>query len=422
MLASNSISTAIPIQAHTPSSLLAQDAAYYLRAGVLQLTSLPPLSLYIHIPWCLKKCPYCDFNSHAQRVSKSISQVELEQAYIAALLADLDTSLPLIWGRPVISIFFGGGTPSLFSPDAIGQIISHIRARLPLQPNCEITLEANPSTFERERFYAFAQAGVTRLSIGVQSFDDGCLQAIGRVHNAVQAKEALQEAAQVFSNFNLDLMYALPQQTLAMLQEDVLQALSFNPPHISIYHLTIESNTWFAKHTPVLPDEDVAWDMLDAIHATTTAHGFTRYEVSAYCRADFRCVHNQNYWEFGDYLGIGAGAHSKLSFPHRIVRQVRLRDPNRYIENATTSHALSQAHEISHADLAFEYMLCSLRLRNGFTLNDFTQRTGLTISSIQKKLDLAEANGWIQRDLHRIYPTEQGFDFLSDLQTLFLPT
>lgn len=421
MSAANSQSKTIPIQPHAPSPLLAQDASYYLRSGLLQLKQLPPLSLYIHIPWCLKKCPYCDFNSHAKTYATHDAQDALEQAYIQALLADLDSSLPLIWGRPVISIFFGGGTPSLFSPKAIGQIISHIRARLPLQPNCEITLEANPSTFEYERFYAFSQAGVTRLSVGVQSFDDACLQSIGRVHNAAQACAALEEAAQVFSSFNVDLMYALPKQTLAMLQKDILQALSFEPPHISIYHLTIEPNTWFAKHPPALPDEDVAWDMLDAIDATTTAQGFSRYEVSAYCRLGHHCVHNQNYWEFGDYLGIGAGAHSKLSFAHRIVRQVRYRDPNRYIEQASSHHALTQAYEVAHTDLAFEYMLCALRLRNGFAINDFTQRTGLTVSNIEHALEAAEAKGWIQRDLHRVRPTQQGFDFLSDLQALFLP-
>lgn len=412
----------IPIHTNNPSPLLAQDAAYYLRSGLLQLKQLPPLSLYIHIPWCIKKCPYCDFNSHAQKDTSSDAQTALEQTYIKALLADLDRSLPLIWGRSVISIFFGGGTPSLFSPEAIGQIISHIRARLPLQANCEITLEANPSTFESERFHAFAQAGVNRLSIGVQSFDDACLQAIGRVHNAAQARAALQEAAQVFSRFNIDLMYALPQQTLAMLQDDIDQALSFNPPHISIYHLTIEPNTYFAKHPPAVPSEDVAWDMLDAIDASTTAQGFSRYEVSAYCRTGQQCLHNQNYWEFGDYLGIGAGAHSKLSFAHRIVRQVRYRDPNRYIEQATSNHALAQAYEVSHADLAFEYMLCALRLRDGFALNDFSQRTGLNTAGIEQALSTAETKGWISRDLHRIAPTEKGFDFLSDLQGLFLPS
>ena len=388
----------------------------YLRPGSLQLTSQPPLSLYVHLPWCLKKCPYCDFNSHGL-------QGELpESAYVAALLAYLQQALPLVWGRSVESVFFGGGTPSLFSPDTLAGLISQIRALLPLAPMCEITLEANPGTFERERFAAFAQAGVTRLSIGVQSFQDTHLQALGRVHDRAQALAAVEEAARSFNTFNLDLMYALPGQTLAGLEQDLQQALAFTPPHISIYHLTVEPNTYFAKYPPAhLPDDDTAYAMLDLLTERTAQAGMQRYEVSAYARPGHGCVHNRNYWEFGDYLGIGAGAHSKLSFPHRVVRQVRVRDPGRYMQLAQQGTPVAQQHEVAREDLPFEYMLNALRLRDGFALADFSGRTGLPLTVIQQPLEEAERRGWIQRDLARVWPTEQGFDFLSDLQGLFLP-
>lgn len=392
---------------------------HYLRPGLLQLQALPPLAFYIHLPWCLQKCPYCDFNSHGLQGATGVPP---EKEYLCALLADLEAALPLIWGRPVYSIFFGGGTPSLFSPDAIAELLAAVRARLPLLPTCEITLEANPGTFEQQRFAAFAQAGVTRLSVGVQSFDDAALRVIGRVHNAAQARAALEEAARCFRTFNLDLMYALPGQTLGMLQADLAQALAFAPPHLSIYHLTIEPNTAFAVRPPRnLPDDDLAYDMLDAIARATHHTGLERYEVSAYARPGHACVHNRNYWEYGDYLGIGAGAHSKLSFPHRIVRQVRLRDPRRYMQQALVGQALAQEHDVPHADLAFEYMLNALRLRQGFALADFTARTGLAAGSIEPALRHAEEKGWIERDLHCVRPTVRGFDFLSDLQALFLP-
>ena len=392
---------------------------HYLRPGLLQLQALPPLAFYIHLPWCLQKCPYCDFNSHGLQGATGVPP---EKEYLCALLADLEAALPLIWGRPVYSVFFGGGTPSLFSPDAIAELLAAVRARLPLLPTCEITLEANPGTFEQQRFAAFAQAGVTRLSVGVQSFDDAALRVIGRVHNAAQARAALEEAARCFRTFNLDLMYALPGQTLGMLQADLAQALAFAPPHLSIYHLTIEPNTAFAVRPPRnLPDDDLAYDMLDAITRATHHTGLERYEVSAYARPGHACVHNRNYWEYGDYLGIGAGAHSKLSFPHRIVRQVRLRDPRRYMQQALVGQALAQEHDVPHADLAFEYMLNALRLRQGFALADFTARTGLAAGSIEPALRHAEEKGWIERDLHCVRPTVRGFDFLSDLQALFLP-
>jgi putative oxygen-independent coproporphyrinogen III oxidase len=386
----------------------------YMRPGVMNLGALPPLSLYVHLPWCLKKCPYCDFNSHEQRGGMP------EATYLAALRADLEAALPLIWGRRIHSVFIGGGTPSLFSPDAIGGLIADVRARLPLEPGCEITLEANPGTFERDRFRGYRAAGVTRLSIGVQSFNDEKLQAIGRVHDAAQARAAVEEAKDTFETFNLDLMYALPGQTLNELRDDVAQALSYAPPHLSIYHLTIEANTWFAKHPPVVPDDDTAFEMLDLITEHTEAAGLARYEVSAFARRGHHCQHNLNYWQFGDYLGIGAGAHSKLSFPHRVVRQVRWREPQTYMEKAAQGLAVSNDEEVKRDALAFEFMLNALRLRDGFELARFTERTGLPLSAIAKQLDEAQARGYVERDFARVRPTTRGFDFLSDLQALFL--
>ena len=392
-----------------------KDVQHYMRAGTLQLAALPPLSLYVHLPWCIKKCPYCDFNSH------EMARAELpEQRYIDALIADLEASLPLIWGRSVHSIFIGGGTPSLFSPAAIDRLLAELRARLRLDADCEITLEANPGTFEKDRFKAFRSAGVTRLSVGVQSFNDAHLKALGRVHDSAQAIAAVEEAAASFETFNLDIMYALPGQTLAGLEKDMRQALALSPPHISIYHLTIEPNTYFAKFPPVIPEEDLAYAMLDRITEMTAQAGMQRYEVSAYAKPGHRCFHNLNYWQFGDYLGIGAGAHSKLSFAHRIVRQVRWREPRLYMDKALAGEAVTQEAEVSRADLPFEYMLNALRLRDGFKLQDFAEKTGLPVSALQTGLDEAERKGLIERDLTSLRPTERGFDFLNDLQSLFL--
>jgi putative oxygen-independent coproporphyrinogen III oxidase len=393
------------------------EVAHYLRPGTLQLAALPPLALYVHLPWCLKKCPYCDFNSHE-------SKGELPEArYLDALRADLDAALPMVWGRRVVSIFIGGGTPSLFSPAGIAQLISDIRARLPLAPGIEITLEANPGTFERERFKAFRAAGVTRLSIGVQSFNDQALKAIGRVHDAAQAHAAVAEAAECFDTFNIDLMYALPGQTLAQLQDDLTQALAYQPPHLSVYHLTVEPNTVFAVRPPILPDDDSASDMLDLISHTTAAQGLQRYEVSAFARPGHRCQHNLNYWAFGDYLGIGAGAHGKLSFPHRVLRQVRWREPAAYMQQALAGQAMSNEHEVARRDLPFEFMLGALRMREGFALTSFVERTGLPLSAVDSLLTQAQARGLLVRDdvAGRVQPTEKGFDFLSDLQGMFLP-
>ena len=345
-----------------------------------------------------------------------------EQPYMDAVMADLESALPLIWGRTVYSIFIGGGTPSLFSAQAIDRLLGGIRARVQLAPGCEITLEANPGTFEKDRFHAFRSAGVTRLSVGVQSFNDKHLQALGRVHDRAQALAAVQEAAQAFETFNLDIMYALPGQTLAELQEDIGTALALKPPHISIYHLTIEANTYFAKSPPLLPSEDMAYDMLDLITDMTAHAGLDRYEVSAYALAGHQCLHNLNYWQFGDYLGLGAGAHSKLSFAHRVVRQVRFREPRRYMEQALAGCCSAQETEVGRADLSFEFMLNALRLRDGFDLQHFCERTGLPVSAVQQGLDQAERKGLIERSLSRVKPSVRGFDFLNDLQSLFLPS
>ena len=395
-----------------------QGVEHFLRPGTLQLGALPPLSLYVHLPWCLRKCPYCDFNSHEHRG-------ELPEAtYLDALRADLESALPLIWGRRIQTVFIGGGTPSLFSPAGIDRLLGDIRARVPLEPGAEITLEANPGTFERDRFRAFRSAGVTRLSIGVQSFDDGALKALGRVHDADQARAAVDEARQAFDTFNIDLMYALPGQTLQGLRTDLDAALAFRPPHLSIYHLTVEPNTVFASRPPAaLPDDDLASDMLDLITERTAATGLERYEVSAFAQPGHRCRHNLNYWQFGDYLGIGAGAHGKLSFPHRVLRQVRWREPAAYMQHAAAGTVVSNQHEVTRRDLPFEYMLGALRLKEGFEMARFTERTGLPLSAVMATLQQAQTRGLVEIDDNAglVLPTARGFDFLSDLQAMFLP-
>jgi oxygen-independent coproporphyrinogen-3 oxidase len=410
---------AAPVELHRA----AEAAARHQRAGTLSLPSLPPLSLYVHLPWCLKKCPYCDFNSHAADGAGAVPQ----QRYLDALRADLDAALPLVWGRSVGSVFVGGGTPSLFDPASIDRLLADVRARLPLEPGCEVTLEANPGTFEASRFEGFRDAGVTRLSIGVQSFDDAALSRIGRVHDAAQARAAVEAAARLFDTFNLDLMYALPQQTLAALRQDLDTALSVRPPHLSLYHLTLEPNTVFASRPPPLPDEDTAARMLDLVVERTAAAGLSRYEVSAFAQPGHRCRHNLNYWQFGDYLGIGAGAHSKISFAHRVIRQVRWREPARYMSQALAGAAVSSEEEVRRAQLPFEFMLNALRLRDGFAMDSFAARTGLPVSTVEPVLQRAEARGLVccTRDalgrVQRVQPSERGFDFLSDLQAMFLP-
>jgi putative oxygen-independent coproporphyrinogen III oxidase len=401
----------------------ANVADKFLRPGTLQLGAPPPLSVYVHLPWCLKKCPYCDFNSHELGASKNNRELP-ETQYLDALRADLEASLPLVWGRSVQTVFIGGGTPSLFSPAGIERLLSDLRSLLPMAPGCEITLEANPGTFERERFRAFRKAGVTRLSIGVQSFDDTKLKALGRVHDRAQAIAAIEEAASTFETFNLDLMYALPGQSLAELETDVRTALGFNPPHLSLYHLTLEPNTAFAVKPPVLPDDDTSAVMLDRLVELTGEAGLERYEVSAYARPGHRCAHNLNYWQFGDYLGIGAGAHGKLSFPHRVLRTVKWREPARYMAEALAGRATSNEDEVARKALPFEFMLNTLRLRDGFEEALFGERTGLPPSTIAEGLKTAQAKGLLETvdapTGRVIRPTARGFDFLSDLQAIFL--
>ncbi len=400
------------------------ELGHLSRPGLLQLKALPPLSLYIHLPWCVQKCPYCDFNSHGLNTEKSQTTrlgIREQERYVQAVLRDLESSLPLIWGRGVHTVFIGGGTPSLFEPELIERLISQVRALLPLAPSCEITLEANPGTFEAERFKGFAAAGVTRLSIGVQSFNDAHLKTLGRIHNGEQALAAVTEAAAAFKTFNIDLMYALPTQSLADLKTDLDTALSLSPPHFSIYQLTIEPNTLFAKYPPQsLPSEDLSYEMLDLITYETQERHLERYEVSAFAKTGHRCVHNQNYWLFGDYLGIGAGAHSKLSFAHRIVRQIRVRDPILYMEKSNTQECLAQHDEIRHQDLAFEFMLNALRLKDGFSSETFYERTGLSPSSIELPIATGVEKGLLEVEGNWITPTALGFDFLNDLQSLFL--
>jgi putative oxygen-independent coproporphyrinogen III oxidase len=403
----------------------ARVAPMFLTPGSVRLQALPPLALYVHIPWCLKKCPYCDFNSHewrsgaAEAAVAGASQVP-EAEYLAALRADLEAALPLVWGRKIVSVFIGGGTPSLFSAQAIDSLLSMVRALLPLNADAEITLEANPGTFEAEKFAAFAASGVNRLSVGVQSFNPAHLRALGRVHDDAQARAAVRSAQRDVGNFNLDLMFALPGQTLAQCREDVETALSFEPPHVSLYHLTLEPNTYFHRYPPALPDDDASAEMQDWIGARLKAAGYRRYEVSAFCRPDRASRHNSNYWQFGDYLGIGAGAHSKLSFPNRILRQMRHKQPKAYMQGAATGQAVQEEHEVAARDLPFEFMLNALRLADGVPVALFTERTGLPITAIQRELDAAEAKGLLVRDHQRIAATDLGWRFLNDLQQIFL--
>ena len=383
--------------------------------GKIRLTSLPPLSLYVHFPWCVRKCPYCDFNSHEWK-----GEAFPEDRYLDALRADLERALPLVWGRQVHTIFIGGGTPSLLSAKGLDRLLSDVRMLLPLDADAEITLEANPGTFEAAKFAQFRASGVNRLSIGIQSFNETHLKALGRIHDATQARKAVEIAAKNFDNFNLDLMFALPRQTLDECRADVETAISFAPPHLSLYHLTLEPNTLFAKYPPPVPDDDASADMQDFLHERTSAAGYERYEVSAYAQPHRKSRHNLNYWRFGDYLGIGAGAHTKLSFPQKIVRQVRYKHPTTYMDEALAGAAIQEETEVGPRDLPFEFMLNTLRLVEGFPVHSFNERTGLAMSAIEPALVEAEKRGLITRDTERIAPTPRGQDFLNDLQALFL--
>ncbi|NRO96593.1 oxygen-independent coproporphyrinogen III oxidase-like protein [Paraburkholderia sp. NMBU_R16] len=387
----------------------------FVAPGKIALNSLPPLALYVHFPWCVRKCPYCDFNSHEWKGERFP-----ENDYLGALRADLEQALPLVWGRQVHTVFIGGGTPSLLSAGGLDRLLSDVRALLPLDADAEITMEANPGTFEAEKFAQFRASGINRLSVGIQSFNERHLKALGRIHDSSDAHRAVEIAARHFENFNLDLMFALPQQTLDECRADVERALSFDPPHLSLYHLTLEPNTLFAKYPPALPDDDASADMQDWIHERTAAAGYERYEVSAYAKPHRQCKHNLNYWRFGDYLGIGAGAHSKLSFAHRIVRQARYKHPTTFIEKARAGSPVEDEREVGPHDLPFEFMLNALRLTEGFPVHRFIERTGLAITAIEPALREAEQRGLIARDHERIAPTPLGQRFLNDLQALFL--
>ena len=374
----------------------------------------PPLSLYIHIPWCVRKCPYCDFNSHEAKSGLP------EQEYVAALIRDLELALPLIWGRKVYTVFFGGGTPSLLSDESVAEILRNVRMLLPLDLGAEITLEANPGTVEAERFAAYRNAGVNRLSLGIQSFNDAHLQALGRIHSADEARRAIEIAQQHFDNINLDLMYALPRQSLEQALQDVQTALSFAPQHLSCYHLTLEPNTLFYRNPPSLPDDDASSDMQQRIEELLAAHGYQHYETSVFALPKRQSRHNLNYWQFGDYLGIGSGAHSKLSFHDKVIRQVRHKQPQAYIEQVTKGTPLQSEHEVGCDELAFEFMMNALRLNQGFDSVLFQERTSLLLLGIHRELEQAEQRGLLFQDHQRIAPTRLGQRFLNDLLEIFL--
>ncbi|GBG13963.1 oxygen-independent coproporphyrinogen III oxidase [Novimethylophilus kurashikiensis] len=381
---------------------------------MIQLTSLPPLSLYVHIPWCVRKCPYCDFNSHEAR-----GEVP-QQAYIDALIRDLEQALPLIWGRKIHTVFFGGGTPSLLSAEALDDFMSRMRALLPLVYDLEITLEANPGTFEIEKFKAFRDAGITRLSVGIQSFNADYLKSLGRIHDGNEARRAVDIALHTFDNVNLDLMYALPRQSLDDALSDIRTAIAFGPQHISAYHLTLEPNTAFHHQPPPLPDDDTSANMQEAIEAELASAGYGHYETSAFSRHNKQCRHNLNYWQFGDYLGIGAGAHSKISFADRILRQARVKHPNAYLKGVDTGTHLDEERQLTRQDLGFEFMMNALRLTNGFPVALFQERTGQPISLVNPALEEAQQKGLVTRDHLHIAPTKRGQRYLNELLQLFL--
>jgi putative oxygen-independent coproporphyrinogen III oxidase len=399
----------IPIVPAGPGALKATSST-----GV-RLTALPPLSLYVHIPWCVRKCPYCDFNSHEAKAEIP------EEAYIEALTHDLEQALPQIWGRKVYTIFFGGGTPSLLSPKGLDTLLMNLRARLPLEHCSEITLEANPGTFESAKFESFRASGVNRLSIGVQSFNRKHLQALGRIHNDDEAHRAIEIAHRYFDNFNLDLMYALPGQTMDEAMEDINAAITAKPTHISAYQLTLEPNTLFHRYPPELPGDDLAEEMQSNLESRLREAGYANYETSAFAQPSRQCAHNVNYWRLGDYLGIGAGAASKISLPDRIVRSMRHKQPKAYMEGVATGRHILEENDVALKDLPFEFMMNALRLTDGVPLRMFAERTGLPFATVEKEMREAEARGLIERDHENVRPTHLGRRFLNDLLQMFLP-
>jgi coproporphyrinogen III oxidase-like Fe-S oxidoreductase len=432
----------------TETNTVNTDSSFITHHSSLRFQALPPLSLYVHIPWCARKCPYCDFNSHEARGAVP------EDRYVAALIADLEQALPQVWGRRVHSLFLGGGTPSLFSARGIDAILSAVRARLAIAADAEVTLEANPGTAEAGKFRDFRAAGVNRLSLGIQSFDPRHLKSLGRIHDGREARAAIDMARAHFDNFNLDLMYGLPGQTPEEARADIEAALKYEPPHLSCYHLTIEPNTYFFRYPPQLPDDETAAAMQEAIEARLAEAGYEHYETSAFARRreergerreeetrvngaaenppliphpsslipprGARCAHNMNYWLFGDYLGIGAGAHGKLSFPGRVVREMRVKHPERYIEAAERGNPLQERREVAPSEIPFEFMMNVLRLNQGFVAGLFEERAGLPLTAVLRELGEAERRGLIERDHAHIAPTPLGRRFLNDLLQIFL--
>ena len=406
----------IPIEDASPPDANAPLTGSKTLSG---LRNPPPLALYIHIPWCVRKCPYCDFNSHENKANIQ------ENAYIDALIADLEQATPQIWGRKIRSVFFGGGTPSLFSADAIDRILSHVRMLTPLEYDAEITLEANPGTVDVVHFAGYKDAGVNRISLGIQSFDDRYLNALGRIHDKNQAIHAAELALKTFDRVNLDVMYALPNQSLEDALRDAEKACALNPSHLSFYHLTLEPNTPFHRTPPSLPDDDTSALMQEKIEEILGAHGYHHYETSGFAQSGKQCRHNLNYWTFGDYLGIGAGAHSKLSFHDKIIRQTRHKHPNRYLEHAVKGEAVDNEWIIPKEELGFEFMMNALRLTDGFDLSLFEQRTGLNAVTLNKKLKQASDKGLLEqsRNLENqiiVKPTLLGQRFLNELLQIFL--
>lgn len=397
-----------------PAETLQQTAPLQGSMTRSGLTNPPPLSLYIHIPWCVRKCPYCDFNSHEAK------QAIPEEAYVEALIQDLEQATPLIWGRKIHSVFFGGGTPSLFSGASIDKILSHVRMLTPLEYGAEITLEANPGTVDTAHFQAYKEAGVNRVSLGIQSFDDRYLKALGRIHDTAQAQQAAALAIETFERVNLDVMYALPEQTLEDALKDAKTACALQPSHLSFYHLTLEPNTPFHRTPPSLPDDDTSATMQEDIEAYLAQQGYQNYETSAFAQAGKQCKHNLNYWTFGDYLGIGAGAHSKLSFHDKLIRQSRHKHPKRYMEFVPQGKAVDQEWIIESDDLGFEFMMNTLRLNGGFATELFQQRTGLPLIIIEKSVNEAIQQGLITHQNSRITPTLKGRRFLNNLLEIFL--
>ncbi len=383
-------------------------------SGDIHLSELPPLSLYVHFPWCINKCPYCDFNSHIYEKKSS------EKKYVDSLILDLEKSLPLIWGRKIYTIYIGGGTPSLLSKKELDRFFSSLRSLLLLDSNSEITIEANPSDVDEEKLKFYSEIGINRISLGIQSFNDSHLKSLGRIHDGDQSRKSIEISKLWLKNVNIDLMYGLPDQTLIESINDLKIAIKYDINHISLYNLTIEPNTFFSKYPPKLPSHNLNADMDEILNKILLENSFEKYEVSAFSKKKYESKHNYNYWEFGDYLGIGAGAHSKLSFSNKVLRQAKFKNPESYIKNSFMGNALVEQLKLDKKSISFEFMLNALRLTKGFNINLFTRRTGLSIKYIEENLNKAEKQKLIYRDYKKIIPTELGKKFLNDLQQIFL--